>query len=127
MRPESLGLKAVRVHFGMFDYGFTCVIGPAANVPRYVAWKLNWPTVDAETLPSEFGRGRFYHRRDYEPIIWLPRWPKSPREYATLTHEVAHVVTAMFDWAGQPINRTCDEAFCHALGYAVAKVLEAKP
>lgn len=109
----------------MIEFGFTFIVGPAENVPAYVAWEFDDKRALGDETPSQ--RGRFYYKRGSAPVVWMPRWPRTPAEQGTLCHEMGHVVTAMFDHIGQPIASEHDEVFCHALGYAVRKVLEASP
>ena len=71
-------------------------------------------------------RGRYFYRPGYVPIIWIPCKPRTPVEYGTLGHEVLHAVRLMlFDWAGIPLSAQTDEVYCHAIGHAMRKILEA--
>lgn len=112
-------LREVRVHFGMFDFAFYCVVGPLEDVPAYVAWRNDDP--DYPEPPPARGYC-FYHDRK-PPIVWLPRCPRTPREHATLAHEVFHVVRAMAEWHGLKLCAETNEVFAHALGFGVATVL----
>lgn len=126
MTPSRLGLKEIYVHFGVFDFAFYCLVGPYDNVEKYVRWKFE----DDET-PITTGsqanyapRGRFFYRPGYCPIIWIPRNPRTPREYGTLAHEVSHLVIRLMDWADIPLGPDSEEAYTHAIGFAVTKILE---
>lgn len=125
MTPKSLGFDHVVVNFGMVDYEFTCIVGACDNVKKYVAFKFDDPGYAFERPMT--GRGSFHHKQGCAPIIWIPRWPKTPQEYGTLAHEIGHVVVEMFDHIGHPIDYKTDEAYCHALGFGIRKVLEARP
>ena len=71
-------------------------------------------------------RGMYFLHRGHVPIVWIPRRPRTPREYGTLADQVMHVVRMMLvDWVGMPLTDDTDKAFCHALGYAVRAILEA--
>lgn len=122
MTPKSLGFKAIDVHFGTFDFELHCIVGPRKNVLKYVRWKMS----DDEVTWSYDNRGSCFCRDGYQPIIWIPGKPKTSREYGTLAHEVFHVVRHMFgDWAGMPLSRDSEEAYAHAISYAVTKILDA--
>lgn len=134
MKASRLGLREIRVNFGTFDRELICLVGPYANVGKFVAWKVDDPlvlkTIEQDDKSRGVGaRGRYYHRRGYIPIIWIPRVPRTPREHATLAHEMLHVVRTIMEWAGIPLNEDTEEAYCHALGHGVEKVLAglAKP
>jgi hypothetical protein len=121
MKPRALGLQEVVVHFGAFDYLLTCVAGPPKNVGRYIAWKFDDPGYDCDLSEA---RGRFFYRKGWAPVIWIPRKPRTPEEHGTLSHELLHALREMLvDWAGMPLNVDTDEAFCHAMGHGVRTIL----
>lgn len=125
MKASRLGLREVTVHFGAFDYTMTCLVGPPDNIEKYVRWKFDDHAPDRSWRVSG-SRGMYFCHRGHAPIVWIPRRRRTPREYGTLAHEVMHVVRMMLvDWAGMPLTIDTDEAFCHALGYAVTAILEA--
>lgn len=122
MNPSRHGLKAIRVHFGTFDFSFICLAGPYVNVEKYVAWKFDDPgyKVDCPYEP----RGRVFFRQGYVPVLWIPRRPRTAREHGTLAHEVLHVVGFLMEWADITYAKNNDEIFCHAVGHAVTHILE---
>lgn len=124
MKASSLGFKEILIEYEMFGYEIACIVGPLKNVPKYVAHYHHREPPSLEELKT--GYGWTFYSSGRAPIVWIPRFPKNPREYGTLAHEVAHAVTAMLDWKGVPIKANCDETFCNALGYGVTKILEAK-
>lgn len=119
---KRLGLKEVEVNFGTFDFTVTCVIGSDKGLQEYVRWKLE----DQGITLNDPARGRYFLRQGYAPVMWIPRAPRSPREYGTLAHEMLHIVRVIMDWVGMPpLNHDTEEAYCHALGHGVTKILEA--
>jgi len=122
---KKYGLREIHVHFGTFDFAINCIVGPFDGVDKYVAWKF-------EDDPPQWNganvkpRGRYYVRDGYCPVVWIPRKPRTPREYGTLAHELTHAVRYMlFDWAGMPLTQQTDEAYCHSIGFAMTTILEA--
>ena len=113
------GLKEITIDFGTFDYAATCIVGPWAGVQKYVRWKLDDPTTDVGSV----SRGKFFHRDGYSPIIWIPRRPRTPEEYGTLSHECMHLIREVMGWAGVVLTYETDEAYCHAMGHAVRTIL----
>jgi hypothetical protein len=121
MKASRLGLKEINVHFGTFDFSFICLIGPYDNVEKFVRWK-----VEDETSPffSAPPRGGYFYRPGYVPILWIPRKPRTPREYGTLAHECLHMVVRLMAWADIQLSPESEEAFTHAIGFAVTQILE---
>jgi hypothetical protein len=112
-------LKEIRVPMGMFDYAVYCVVGPWDDLKKYVEWKGR-PDTD---IPKARGL-HFESYEEYGPIIWIPRTPRSPEDYATLAHEVCHAMRDMMvSWAGMEINEHTDETFCHGVSHVMTTVL----
>lgn len=125
MRASSLGLKEIRVHFGTFDYVIICLVGSYKNVERYVAWKFEEKEIPISETQRQYGaRGRFFYRIGFAPIIWIPKRPTTPREHATLAHEMLHAIQEMMDWAAIPFTFDTGEVFCHALAHGINTVLQ---
>lgn len=109
-----------RVHMGLFDYTFiVAVFNDIKTIEQYVAWKFDsFPPPDDY---ADVALGRTYYRTGYVPIIWIPKRPKTAKEWGTLAHEACHGVQHLFDWAGMRINKDTDEIFAHA----VKRIVEA--
>lgn len=107
----------------MVDYTVHVIVGPWTNVIKYVRWKFNDP--DFSRRDDNPPRGCHFHRPGWVPVVWIPRRPVTPTEYGTLAHEMLHAVRFMLqDHIGISHNYDTDEAYCHALGYAVRATLE---
>lgn len=122
------GLKEKHIHMGMFDFSLNFVTGPHEKLVQYCAYKF-------EDEESDFGdvvehaknsHGIYCHRNGFAPFIWMPRFPKTPKEISTLAHEALHIVNIIFRWASIEMNESTEECATHALGYIVRKVLEGK-
>jgi hypothetical protein len=119
--PKSLGFQQVAIHFGTFDFTIFVIAGPFKNVEKYARWKMDDDTISVEGRP----RGLCFLRPDYCPLVWIPRRPRTSREHGSFAHEMLHAIRNMLvDWAGLPLTRDTDEAFCHAMGHGVTKALE---
>lgn len=119
--PKSVrgDLKEIRVPMGLFDFAVYCVVGPWEDLPTYVEWKGRSPDDIPEARGLHFGSFG-----DYGPIIWIPRKPRTPEDYATLAHEVCHAMRDMMvNWAGMAINEHTDETFCHGVSHVMQTVL----
>lgn len=123
MNPKRLGFQVVDINFGTFTFPLRVIVGPAEHVEKVVRFHLDDPDYIVNTNRK---RGMFFHRTNWRPIIWLPRKPKTPAEYGTLAHELMHAITVMLvTWVGMTLNEDTDEAFAHAMSYAMGEILTA--
>jgi len=116
-------LKKIRVHFGMFDFTVHVVIGDEREAMDFASGAHRKQYSETHTLGRAYGT--IYRHNDYEPVIWLPKFPKTTKEHGTLAHEALHAVNELARWAGLDMTYESEETFCHALDYIVEKVLEA--
>lgn len=119
-------LKEYRINFGTFNFSFNCVVGEYKNLPKYLAYKYEeeekWISdklIDINNVPN----GRFFTHKDYSPNIWIPKKPTTPREIATLSHEILHVVYELCRWAQIPLCEETEEVRTHAQAYALTTLL----
>lgn len=124
-KSKELGLQVIDTHMGLYDFTVRCVIGDHENALKYVAHVFE---DKIEEMPDGNrgyeARGVCYFRTGFVPIVWLPNYPKTPREYATLSHEVIHAINHLFDWAATPLSRDTEETFAHSVAHVVNNVLK---
>lgn len=122
MNPSKLGLKKFDVHFGTFEYTVCCIVGPYESAKKYARWKMDDPDIRfADTAP----RGMCLTSEGWVPILWIPRAPRTAREYGSLAHEVLHAVTYMLNsWTNVRLTLDSDEVYCHAVGHLMTSILE---
>lgn len=121
-KAKQLKLHEVNVHMGLFDFGVRFLVGDFDATAKYVAWF--WEDEDAEAFANDSNigylpRGKCFYRTGFVPIIWISKVPESPREYATLSHEIIHALFHLFDWANVPIDNSTEEVFAHAEAHLV--------
>jgi hypothetical protein len=110
---------------GLFDYSIVVAIGPYSKIKGYIRWKLQDEAFDPETFDKGYEPlGKCFYRPSYVPVVWIPRYPKTPREYATLAHECIHAVYHLFNWANLPMTGDTEEVFTHATAHLINAVLE---
>lgn len=122
---KKFGFSEIIVNMGIFDFSVIVIYGNQDNVQKYVNWKFedeNFSVVESQRGYEP--RGQTFFCKGYVPIIWLPRKPKSPREYGTLSHECLHSIYHLFDWADVPMDRSTEEVAAHAMGHMVTEILE---
>jgi hypothetical protein len=123
-RPATIerkfGLVILTTHLGVFDHELIVALGTNENFIKFARWEYD----DPEYQGISHANGSFSHKNGCIPAIWLPRYPRSPEEYGTLTHEVHHAVSHILrDWAGMENNEHTEEAFAHAMGFCVSEIL----
>jgi Zn-dependent peptidase ImmA (M78 family) len=118
---KKFGFTEVYIRMGLFEYTVVAVIGNGKNLSKYRDWKFDEKGSEIETNDSQ---GLCLYKRGYIPIIWIPRKPKTPREYATLAHECGHAVKHLFNWAGMQHSEDNDEVYTHSLSHLITNVLE---
>lgn len=124
---KKLELRVLDTHMGLFDFTIRTMAGDYNNGLKYAAHIFEEPIYEGMADGTSQGyeaRGKCYFATGYVPIIWLPRKPETPREYATLAHEAIHAVSHMFDWANTPFTRDTEETFGHSVAHVVNNVLE---
>jgi hypothetical protein len=119
---RSYGFQVIEVRLDVFEFKFQCIIGPRENIEKYLTRR--WPDIPINPI-SQTARALTFFRARADPIIWLPRRPRTPKDIGTLAHEVLHVLTAfLVESVGLQLNYETDEAFCYPLGYAIETILE---
>lgn len=111
---------------GTFDFKIRIVIGKYENAGKYAEHIYELEKGDSMLYGDDISSpplGRCFHRDGYIPIIWLPKKPRTPREFATLSHEVLHAVLHIFRWACIPLTEDTEEVLCHALAHVLNKIL----
>lgn len=121
---KKYGFKEKRINMGCFDFNVICIIGDYKNCGKYIQWKFDDKEFNAENWDMGYEpRGKVFFRRGYVPVLWIPRKPKTPREYATLSHESLHCVYHLFEWASIPMTRDTEEVVTHSMAHIINEVL----
>ena len=117
---RKFGLVILTVHFGVFSHELMVALGAAESFEKFARWEYD----DPDYVGPEHARGSFSHRDGRIPVIWLPRYPRTPDDHGTMTHEVFHAVSHILrDWAQMENNMHTEEAFAHAMGFCVTEIL----
>ena len=109
---------------GTFDFDVIVLVWDYKTALAYVSCKLDDKDTDLKLYDmGNIPRGKYFSRRGYAPIIWIPRKPKTAREHATYAHECLHVTFHLFEWANIPITRDTEEVQAHALAHLITNGL----
>lgn len=122
----KFGLKEIPVHMGAFDFTVICIIGKYKNVRKYVEWKFETSLPDGWLDVGYEPRGKYFFKMGYVPVIWIPRYPKTSREHATLAHESLHAAYRLIAWTGMPITDDTEEVMTHSMAHIINTVLGSK-
>lgn len=124
--------KVYKLNGGTYDFTALLLITPNYEDVNIVAREVfEEPSYDLKVwypeLDEEHGhkpRGLHLTRKNYQPIIWIPKKPKTPREHATLAHEILHLTGYIMYWVGLPFNQDTEEAWCHLNAHLTNQVYE---
>lgn len=120
---KRLGLQTIDTHMGLFDFTVRCVIGEQEKALEYVAHAFEDKYEELPDGNRGFeARGVTYYKTGYVPIVWIPRKPETPREHATLAHEVIHAINHLFDWSATPLSKDTEETFAHSVAHVLDNI-----
>ncbi len=119
---KEFGLVEKRIPMGLFDFTVLCVIGKYDGLESYIQWKFE--DKDFSLRDDYEPRGWCIYCPGYCPVIWIPKKPRNPREYATLAHECLHAVYHLFDWAGIKMTRDTEEVVTHSMAHIINSILK---
>lgn len=110
-------MRTISLDFPPFGFGCFVVVGTQDEGIRFCQKHF-------DSSPDLADRDGFcFYSEGAKPVIWLPRFPKTPEEIATLAHEAVHAVSFFMDWRGFKWSPG-DEVSAHSVDYIVRRVLE---
>ena len=124
-KERSFGLHVQRIHFGVFDYSIIFVTGKIKYLQKYIRWKHHNKKFQLRISPCG-SNGLLLTCPSYVDVIWMPRYPKTTDEVATLAHESLHAILGLFEWAGMELNMQTAEIATHVLGYMIREILDGR-
>lgn len=116
-------MKKYLFHADTYDFQYYVVIGKDfEKITKFIALKLN---DDEFSYHFKDSRGACFYRFNFIPVLWLPKVPKTAREYGTFSHEIFHLVAYILNrWAGLKLElEISDEAYCHLIGKITTDIL----
>lgn len=117
-------MKKYLLNAGTYDLQYYVVIGKDFDkITTFIKYKLEDDEFEYHFKES---RGACFQRFNYIPIIWLPKKPRTAREYGAFCHECFHLTAYILDdWAGMKFKTgVSEEAYCHLLGKIVTDILD---
>jgi hypothetical protein len=115
-------LLEIPIHWEMYNFHVWCVIGPHADLPRYVRWRQR-----AEyTYPKASDVAGLYFKRlnGGGGVLWLAAKPRRPNQFGYLTHEMSHAAMDLVRHTGMRLNSKTEETLCYAVAYGVEQILK---
>ena len=115
---EENKMQEIKINMGMFYYSVNVLIGNIKHVEEYskhIEPKNDYDYPDAQGYCLDGDNG---------VIIWIPKFPKTPIEYAVLCHECVHAAVRMLDTVDVPITKETDEVLAYTVDYLVSEILE---
>lgn len=91
---------------------------------KYVETKL----VATNIKPKDFrGAGKVFYRKEFSPVLWLSRFPRTPFEIGTATHELFHALCKIMWDASTKLNGESEEPYAYLMGYLTEEFFKHKP
>lgn len=114
--------KTFNVHAGTYDFGINFCIGDDIDrAVKYVNFKFELGTITKDDFDC---LGKRFFRYGYCPIVWIPKYPNTPNELGTISHEIFHSVCDVMRWANIPLTNETEEAYCHLIKHITKKFYE---
>jgi hypothetical protein len=118
---RKVGIKEREIHLGMVDMEIVFATGKEDNLAEYIAYKFE---TKEEKIEIGSAYGYCFYCDGYCPIIWLPRYPKTPRELGTLSHECFHASMHVARWLNMPVEEKNEEVIAHCIRFLVQNFLK---
>jgi len=117
-------MKEVNIELGMFDYNINFLVGDINNLEEYARFKFDYEQFEIKGLLNVYGWHLFCE--GYSAIVWIPRYPRTPKDYGTLSHETVHAMVRMMDWAHIKVTTDTDEVLAHGVSYLIRNFLKTR-
>lgn len=103
MKKENVLAKIKHIYSEEWKNTVTVFIGSKEVLVKYLDEADGWPNSKylkeqvEETLNDKTVVGTMYPCKSASSLIWIPKWPKTPQEIASLAHEILHSTFHMLD------------------------------
>lgn len=106
---------AIRVASNVFDTDAFVIITEDYNK----ALKFVNIIVDPDAKLSDFtdNEGVVFHNGTLPPVLWIPKNPNGPKELATLSHEIFHLVSTILRTRNIPLSDDTEEVYAYMIGF----------
>ena len=115
--------RKFKIHCQIYDFELYVIISKDnEKILKYCKWHF-----EDEDYKKDFSEnlGCFLSRYNYKPLIILKGKPKTPREFGTFAHEVAHCAYYILSsWAGMKLSPESEEAYCHLQSFLIREILK---
>lgn len=88
------------------------------DVSRTAKFVAHWFDGDCGEWGTEV-YGRTLYRKGYASVVWFPHFPKTPKDYGAMAHEVGHAAYVILGRAGVTLTEQSEEAFTYLQEYIV--------
>lgn len=120
--------RTFKIDSGCFDFPINfCISNDIPRVAKWVNFKTELPSKNNCYVIKETDfdcLGKRIYIPGYCPIIWLPRFPITPKEFGTLYHEIFHAICDVTRWVGVELTESSEEVFCHLIGHITKQFFE---
>lgn len=103
---------------GIFDFiGVHVIVG--TDTQAFIRYANKHFAGTGFVFDHERCAGRVLRHKGYWPILWMPRRPRTAREWGTLSHEIFHLVYAILSYAGIVLSGESEETFAYLTSHLI--------
>lgn len=116
------GFRKLNIKNGIFEGGVWLVVSEDyQKVLNFVRTRHKDPGLGYEFKKFD---GCVFKSDKFQPILWIPKKPTTPREYSVLGHEFLHCVFSTLDYYHVSLCEDSEEVFAHLHSYYMRQALE---
>jgi len=122
MKPKPF--RTFKINGGCYDFDVHCCISrDEKKVIRYVNSILGLPSANNIAVKEDSLKclGKIFHRWGYCPVVWIPSIPRTPRQHATVVHELFHATCQVMKWVEIPLDDSSEEAYTHLISHLIGQ------
>lgn len=118
--------RAFVIDIPLYNRDLLVVFGDTEYLAKQVSEAYDIPLHEVYPIIEDIdGRsdGRYYFNVEQgSRLVWMPRVPEEPQEYATLAHEIFHAVFGIMDEIGASPTKDSEEAYAYLVGYLTKEI-----
>lgn len=118
-----MALKEILVEWECFNFQCHVVVGPRRLLPAYIKKRLK--CVYKHEKDADINGLYFPHQPQRGAVLWIPRVPQTPKDYAVLAHEMTHCALDLHSQRAIKVDQDNDEPLAYLVEHGVRSVLEA--
>ena len=105
------------VPIDVYDTDVLVYFGKPKKFLKYIKPKIDKETYQEIKNAIFVSNGFAVESKTRQNILFMPAVPNTVKEYATLAHEIFHIVTAILSARDIPLDRNTEECYAYLIGW----------